>query len=373
MNCVKCKKEIPCGSAYCNWCGKRQSDANQKKRSKSRGNGTGSVYKKNGSWWAEITLGYTITDSGKLKRNNKTKGGFQTKKEALAFIPKLKELAMKKEEHTTIAKIFPQWRETAESTISKSKLVAYDIAFKKFSNRVLYSDIADLTFEDLQNNVSDAASTYYPARDMKTLLSHMYKRAMLNQYVAVNLAEYIVLPKLEEATQSAFAEEEVSNLWEDYAEGHIFTGYILLMIYTGMMPGELMIVTKDKIDWGNQQIAGAGMKTKKRKETPIILSDFIIPVLHTLCDAYPDKEKLLPMDEKVFRKKFAETLERTGCRPLKPYSCRHTTATALAANSVTPSVIKEIMRHAKFETTQRYIHVDTDATLQAVNNLKKKD
>ena len=56
-------------------------------------------------------------------------------------------------------------------------------------------------------------------------------------------------------------------------------------------------------------------------------------------------------------------------RKLPPYSCRHTTATALALGNIAPSVIQEVMRHTKFATTQRYIHPDTTSALAAVNQL----
>ena len=56
---------------------------------------------------------------------------------------------------------------------------------------------------------------------------------------------------------------------------------------------------------------------------------------------------------------------------LKPYSCRHTTATALALGNIAPSVIQEVMRHTKFSTTQRYIHPDMTAAHAAVNAMEK--
>lgn len=63
-------------------------------------------------------------------------------------------------------------------------------------------------------------------------------------------------------------------------------------------------------------------------------------------------------------------------RDLPPYSCRHSTATALAMQNIAPSIIQKVMRHAKFSTTQSYIHVDVSPMLEAVNRLaelQKKD
>lgn len=46
MVCVKCKKEIPEGAAFCCWCGKKQIE--EKRKALKRANGTGTVYKLQG-------------------------------------------------------------------------------------------------------------------------------------------------------------------------------------------------------------------------------------------------------------------------------------------------------------------------------------
>lgn len=56
------------------------------------------------------------------------------------------------------------------------------------------------------------------------------------------------------------------------------------MIYTGMMPGELLKLKKDMIDFEKNEIVRGGIKTKKRKETPMVFPDFVSPVLHELCE-----------------------------------------------------------------------------------------
>ena len=52
------------------------------------------------------------------------------------------------------------------------------------------------------------------------------------------------------------------------------------------------------------------------------------------------------------------------------------TQKALALGNIAPSVIQTAMRHAKFSTTQRYIHPDRSAAMAAVNQMtdgKKSD
>ena len=64
---------------------------------------------------------------------------------------------------------------------------------------------------------------------------------------------------------------------------------------------------------------------------------------------------------------------RCKCRPLTPYACRHTTASALTLQDIPPSVIQEVMRHTKFTTTQRYIHIGVAPMLDAVNKFSKPE
>ena len=65
-------------------------------------------------------------------------------------------------------------------------------------------------------------------------------------------------------------------------------------------------------------------------------------------------------------------LEAAGCRRLTPYSCRHTTATALAVTkNIAPQTVKKVMRWSTARMLDRYAHPDNDAALAAVNTLSK--
>lgn len=365
MLCIKCSQLIPDGSKFCNHCGVAQEP---KKRATRRGNGMGSVVKANGSWKAIVTVGWHDVDGHQVPIR-RTKQGFKTKKEALEYIPILRN--EKKRKKTTLRTLYEAWSTSALPQLSQSKQTAYKIAYKKITE-IINTDISELTIEDLQSVIDSKATSYYTARDIKVLLSHLYKRACAQQDVLSNLAEFIVLPKLEEKEQQAFTEGEIKTLWDAYANGDRFVGYILLMIYSGMMPGELLRLTPDMIHLDSQQIIGAGLKTKKRKETPIVIADIITPVVESLLDGLQGSQTIYSESRDKFYSEYHKALQRANIRDLEPYSCRYTTATALALGNIAPSVIQEVMRHSKITTTQRYIHVDTAPMLEAVNKLDKK-
>lgn len=333
---------------------------------KTRGNGQGCAIRvRTGNWKAVAVIGYRNGDLSKPIR--RTKSGFATKTEALAYIPTLKK--ERKVKKVTLADLYAGWSTSAMLKLSKSQQGKLQIAQKRLAD-VWHYDIAALTIDDLQEVVNSQTSTYYPARDMKVLLSHLYERACAQQNVHTNLAKYIELPPLEEQEQIPFNEKEITAFWKDYGNGNLFTGYILLMIYSGMMPGELIECKTDMIDWEKQTIYGCGKKTKKRRSTPIIVADVILPVLDRLAASSPDG-RLFPHGKKYFYKCYENTINRCGARPLPPYSCRHTTATVLADIENNATVIKEIMRHSKFDTTMHYIHKNTAPMLEAVNKIGK--
>lgn len=339
-----------------------------KNGTKNRGNGQGcAVRVKTNCWKAIVVIGYK--DAEHTKPIRRTKSGFTTKAEALAYIPTLKR--ERKKEKVTLATLYAAWSTSAMLKLSASQQQKMNYAKNRLAE-IWNIDITQLTIEDLQGAVDKQTTTYYPARDMKVLLSHLYDRACAQQNVQTNLARYVVLPTLEEAEQTPFNQDEINAFWEDYGNGNLFTGYILLMIYSGMMPGELADCKIDMIDFENQTIFGCGKKTKKRHSTPIVVADVILPVLKALV-AYSPDSRLLPYTKTQFYDMYSKTIARCGVRELPPYSCRHTTATVLADLENNITVIQEVMRHSKFQTTEHYIHKSTATSLKAVNKIGKSE
>lgn len=367
MECIKCGKSIPEDALFCPYCGKKQR-SEKKKSTRSRPNGTGTVYKCKGSWYASFVHGYIPTDGGKKRAVRSVKGGFRTKKEAMEYLPFLQNAPKRKTPN--LVELFDIYKNSKKYlALSDSRKEKYDIAWKKIES-LWFWKIDVLTTFDLQNCVDSQADTYYTARDIKNLFSKLYQTAMPDKFVLMNMSDYVELPPLNAKEQQPFRDEEIKKLWEDYDAGNWWTGYILLMIYTGMMPGELLEARKEHIDWGGMQIIGAGKKTDTRRDTPIVLADFVIPVLSDLCEHTPG-EKLIRINKDRFYNTYYETLERAGCRRLTPYSCRHTAATSLVMEKIPPSIVQKIMRHARFSTTEKYIHIDTKPLQEAVNTLKK--
>lgn len=367
MKCTKCGAEIRDDSIFCNYCGKKQIKEKRPKLPK-RGNGTGSVFVLNGKWTAQITLGWYVKN-GKAVAKRHRKTGFRTKKEALGYLASFNADMLGERNDPSVQKYIDTYLNGEYRRLSKSKQDAYSYAIERLAP-IAHRRIKSLGIKDLQSVIDSADLTYYPSRDMKTVLSHIYKLAIAEQVVTVNLSQYLVLPELKTAEAEAFTPDEITKLWEACEDNDPIAPFILLMIYTGMMPGELLNTRISNIVISERKIVNVGIKTKTRREASIALPDAVIPILEPYVESSdPAKDpKLVRMNKDTFYREYYETLAKYGIRRLKPYSCRHTTATALSAK-IPAKTLQKVMRHASFQSTQHYIHPDTQDVLNAVNLL----
>lgn len=375
MLCPRCSREIPDDANLCCYCGRVFSKSTGKR---TRPNGSGSARKRGNTWQASVVIGWIWDENKqKFKPDRPTKDGFSTKKEALEYCPTLRKEALAKRSGIASApseaKTVSFYWAIAKAQLEKkgvTKLKAYGYAYDKLE-AIHAREVSTLSVKQLQDIIDEKTDSFYPAKDMKTVLSKVFALALADEVTSVDKSKSIVLPPLEEEQGEPFTMDEIKLQWEAFDRGYTFVGYVLLMDYTGMMPGELLSCTKSMIDFDKCQIVGAGKKTKTRKQAPIVFPDFIGPVLHALCEFSPS-QNLLCMNKDNFYKKFKETIVEIGCRKLPPYSCRHTTGTALAVGgNVAPAIIQKIMRHAKYQSTQRYIHPSYSDASEGVNTLEK--
>lgn len=332
-----------------------------------RGNGQGCAIRRGSTWTAIWTVDiYPDPDPTikKLHQVRRWKGGFATKREALAYAAAPHESP----QAPTLRNYWTGWSASDLLDLSRSKQKAMEIAWGKCQD-IAGRRMDELTIADLQAVIDDRAPTYYPAKDIKTLLSHLFRRAVAEGRARTNLTEFIRLPPLEEKEMQPFTEMELHKLWRAYGAGDRIIGCVLVMIYTGMMPGELCQLQPSMVDYDRREIIGCGLKTKKRRETPIVFPDILDPVLRDLFASMRRSKYIIGENKWKFYDDYHIALKQAGVRDLPPYSCRHTTATALALGNIAPSVIQAVMRHSKFSTTQRYIHPDMESAKSAINQM----
>ena len=369
MICTKCKQEVIQGAIFCPWCGKKLT-VSKKARTKSRGNGTGTAFKRGSTWTAQVVYDRVwVADDKPLKRLTRSKGGFKSRDEALRYCPILKSGPQKPKEAPFLSHYWDTYTDGSFTALGESKQRAYTVAWNRMSS-ISRTRIDQLTVADLQKLISDKCSSYYTAKDCKTLLVNLFKIAAAEGYVRQEIPTFIQLPALEEEERTPFSETEQAALWHLYESGDLRAAAPLLMIYTGMMPGEAMALRVENIDLEARTITGVGMKTKVRKKTPIVLAETIIPVVQDLIAHANKKGQFWPSHRKEWYDRYYAALEAAGVRKLSPYSCRHTTATALAiTEGIAPQTVRKVMRWSNTKMLDRYAHPDQSDALAAVNQI----
>lgn len=365
--CKKCSKPLEKDWVACPWCGTSVLAPAKPKRS--RPNGAGYVYKRGRTWTACVTVG--VSRSGnKVKQARRTKGGFLTKSEALKYCAVLASAPAPKRV-PSLSEYYDTFYGGKMESLSDSKRTAYTIAWNKLTT-LKDRPIDTLTIAELQKIVIEKCPTFYPARDMKSLLNHLYKLAAVDGNANPTLPDLIELPKLEEGTREPFTEDEQKQLWAAYERGEQAAAIPLIMIYTGMMTGEMRKLAVSMIDLQAKEIVGVGIKTNTRKKESVLLPDAILPVIENELSRV-DTELLYPVSEMDFYGLYYGALEHAGIkRHLTPYSCRHTAATALAIDeNIAPQTVKRLMRWSSTKMMDRYVHPSDDDARAAINRRKK--
>lgn len=218
----------------------------------------------------------------------------------------------------------------------------------------------------MQTVIDSQAKTHYPAKDMKTALSHLYNIAIKNELVQYNKTQYLELPALEKSKRDAFTSDEIVAIWNAYNNGIIFAGYILIMIYAGLRYGEIATIKKENIFLEQRYVIG-GIKTEAGIDREIVFAKKIMPVVTNIYNQ--SKEKLLEISEQKFYDEYHSLTAQLGIRDLPPHCCRHTYFSRLAEENVHPSVMTVAGGHKDLSTTMQYIHIPLNDKLSAVDKI----
>ena len=364
MECIRCKRPIPEGSAFCNLCGAPQQ---KKPRSrKKRGNGQGTVFQRsNGKWVAMQVIGWYNDENGRRQKKTKSKT-FSKRTDAVNALPSLKLSAQAPSDMTLhdLHDLYLASREYAELSASQQDKLRFAW------NRLLpleFRGIQSLTVADMEGIIEQQTSTFYPARDMKVCLSHLYKIAVKREILQYNKTDYVDNPyETPSAKKDCWNDEEISALWQDY-EAHPFTGYILIMCYAGLRYGEVSTILLENIHLDENYMIG-GIKSEAGINREIPIHDKIHPIVARLMARR--RRKLLEMNEDNFYAAYWDTISRTGLRHLPSQTCRHWFFSRMTSEGVQGGIIAEVGGHANYLTTlKNYVRVPLSDKLLAVNRI----
>jgi integrase len=328
--------------------------------------GTGSVYKRKNrpGWTAQVVVGFR--DSGTPIYKRKT---YPTKREAILGLEELRSKADEKPV-PTVAYYYEVFCKGRGAAISKDKQTGYRIAYNRLKP-YHSTPVNELTVAGIQEIINTSCKTFYPAKDLRGLVRHILRRAGADGVpVNLTLPDLLELPSLVEEKREPFTEEEQIALWLSYEEGNVSAGVPLVMIYTGLMTGEMRKLEARMIDFESQEIKGVGLKTDERHEKSVLIPDDIIPILEDMVSRCPTG-RFFPMSEEHFYDMYYAALTDAGItRHLTPYSCRTTTATTLAVHrEVAPQIVQRVMRWKSTKVMDKYVKPDDSDARKALNKI----
>ena len=369
MLCKKCKKEIPDWSVFCNLCGAKQL---REKSSRRRGNGQGTVFKdKNGTWVAEVTIGWDEED-GKLVRRSRRKRGFATKNEALAHIPNMRQDLPQQDMNVKFKDLYKKWLDGHTEKVTQSTINCYKSAYKYFST-LYYVEIAKIRTEHMQKCIDECPHGKRTKENMKALGTSLWKYAMQLDIVDRNYAEYIYIKKEDQAEKIAFSRAQLDTMWAN-VDNVPNIKYVLVLCYTGMRLSEMLGAMTDNY-YPDEGYFITGVKTDAGKNRIITISPKIKPFFE---DFGQGKHLFTDLSAKKFRNDLyypalqalgMDALEEDGSHVYTPHCCRHTFAT-LMKNVDAPATDKQkLIGHSKCEMTAHYTHTDLGSLKKITDNL----
>ena len=369
MFCKKCKKEISDDSKFCNFCGAKQI---REKSNRRRGNGQGTVYRgTDGRWIAEVTIGWDNAD-GKALRKTKRKKGFDTKTEALEYLPSLKQALPTTSANIKFKDLYKKWLDIHQRKVCKSTIDCYKAAYKHLS-ALYYSEIKIIKTENIQSCVDQCPNGRRTKENMKALCTSIWRYALQQDLVDKNYAEFVYIPKEDKTEKVAFTKDQLQLMW-DSVDRVPNVKYILLMCYTGMRLGEMLSAKTENYN-PEEWYFVTGIKTNAGKNRVITIS----PRLRHFFSEFGQTEFLfLQMKEDQFREKIyypalqslgMDKLAADGSHVYTPHCCRHTFATLMKDIEAPVTDKQRLIGHASFEMTAHYTHTNIESLKRITDRL----
>ena len=375
MKCIKCQRDIPEGSIFCNYCGKKQTVSAEKRKHVKRGNGTGSVRKRGRTYSAVWTVKQSqLLPDGNFRQFRKEKGGFKTKNEAIQFLENITRTG-KEMRVVTLEEVYAEWSKGYESRVSKSTFAGYKAAYKHLEP-LFRLNVADIRPIDLQKCIDSCTSGKRTKQMMKVTAGLLFKFAVDSDYASRNIAENLYTGNDETDTHDPFSMDELSRIRR--AVGFLpYADYVLFLCYTGFRPGEMLALKKDALhieNNGKRMFIIGGGKTEAGSNRPVTIPPAIREIALNRYRDHPETEYLFPdgakpMDHEYFREYiFTPLMENLGITGKVPYSCRHTYSNLIKNAPGDTGDKARLMGHTDYTFTQERYQSSALDDLEKITN-----
>lgn len=356
MLCKICKQEIPDSSAFCPWCGKKQTAAPRK--ALKRPNGAGSVYKLSGRRkkpWA-------------ASKNRVIIGYYEKKTDALAALEKLSGKSLTERYNMTFKEVFEEWKVEHYREIGEKGVESYDRAYDVFEplHDRKFRSLRTADFQAVLDKYMD--KSHSTVNKYKQLITQMSTWAVREEICTTNFARFVKLPENVKKEKEIFTAAEIKKLEQDGSDA---AKIVLMLLATGMRIGELFSLPLK--DYHRDYVVG-GEKTEAGRNRIIPIRPEGKPYFEYFAQK-ADGDLLLSGYEgqKVpanFRRRdYYPLLEKLKIAKKTPHATRHTYATRTVKEGLAPEILQKVLGHANYSTTANvYTHLDPETLINAVTN-----
>lgn len=401
MICPKCKAESQPEAIFCSQCGRKLTQT-KKKRTKSRGNGTGCAYYDpiHRYWVAQIVDGYRdlppydpANPENKKQRIpiKKTKSGFKRREDALAYCATLKN---KKPDHEdiTLKAVYDRWDPWYSPRVDPDTFGCYRAAFAYF--KPLHDTlIREILPQDLQDCMDACPRGHRTHQNMKVTAGLLWAYAMDHKLVDSDVTKNLYIGKGASVQRDPLTDIEVEKIRQQIGKDR-YAPYIYALCYLGYRPGEMLEIRKNQVsehdgrlfiiegkktDAGRDRVVPVHQKIETiiRQQLYIPGTDLLFPMYQftrgSKKEPIPKFKGFKQMSDNYFNKFcFRPLADRLGIPSNKvPYSARHTFSDKLKDAEGTDKVKASLIGHSDYNFTQKkYQSTNLDELKTAMDSIK---
>ncbi|WP_017795146.1 tyrosine-type recombinase/integrase [Oceanobacillus kimchii] len=336
-------------------------------------NGYGSIYKLSGNRRKPFAVRITTGWNNEGKQKYEYLGFYKSRQEAMVALADYNsnpyDLSSGK---ITFAEVYERFSKAKFHKISRSNVLGYQASYKRCE------PLHDMKFIEikkphLQSVIDNCDKSHGTKRKIKVLFNQLYKYAMEHDLTHRDYSKFVELPKDNtNSTRKPFNIDEIKLLWDNLDRlDDIDTA--LIMIYSGIRPGELVEIKNKDINLDERFFRG-GIKTSAGKNRLIPIHKKIHSLIEKRMDSNNEYLIVNGQGNKVsyysyYQDKWKRIMEQLELKH-KPHDCRHTFATLMDNADANKLSIKRIMGHASKDVTDKvYTHKDVKQLLKAIDML----
>jgi len=220
-----------------------------KRKPKSRGNKTGSVYylANRKCWVVQLTIGWKppIKEGGHLVPIKKRFSGYKTKKEALAALNKILNGEELEDTKTSLDEVFQAWKKAYEGRVAPKTLKGYEQAYAYFSE-LKYRRINTITAAELQECMDKCPKGKRTHQMMKVTAGLIWAYASDTNKVKKDITENLYIGKHETKPREPLTPDDIKKIKDNIGKIQ-YCDYLYCLCYLGFRPGEFLEIKKSQV------------------------------------------------------------------------------------------------------------------------------